>query len=71
MLHTADIDVFPVSGETLSPKEFIELAEKSPDLIASTSFELARLGTDGFWKIRVQYTRPRYKNLPQFKPVAR
>lgn len=65
------VDVRPVRSETLSAKEFIDLVEQSPSLIASTSFELPRLGTNSFGKIRVEYTRPRYKHLQQFKPVAR
>lgn len=66
-----DIDVFPVDRETLSPKEFIELIATNPDLIRSTSIKLPALGSRSFGSISVEYTRPRYKSLPLFKPVAR
>lgn len=66
-----DIDVFPVDRETLSPREFIELVATNPDLIRSTSIKLPTLGSRSFGSISVEYTRPRYRALPLFKPVAR
>lgn len=71
MTKITDIDVFPVERETLSPKEFMELVAKNPDLIRSTSIQLPKLGSNSFGKISVEYTRPLYKTLPMFKPVAR
>ncbi|QFS66550.1 hypothetical protein [Delftia tsuruhatensis] len=65
------IDVVPVMEETLSPQEFIELVHKDPGLIARTAIALPQLGKAGFGRIRVEYSRPRYKSLPAFKPVAR
>ncbi len=71
MAKITDIDVFPVDRETLSPKEFIELAATNPDLIRRTSIKLPVLGSRSFGQISVEYTRPRYKALAPFKPVAR
>lgn len=71
MSKQVDIDVFPVNGETLSPQEFIDLVASSPDLIRSTSIKLPALGSRSFGKISVEYTRPRYRPLMPFKPVAR
>ena len=71
MTKITDIDVFPVDRETLSPKEFIELVATRPDLIGRTSIKLPVLGSKSFGQISVEYTRPRYKSLPLFKPVAR
>lgn len=71
MKKFTDIDVFPVERETLSPKEFIDLVAVSPDLIRRTAIKLPVLGAAGFGQISVEYTRPRYKSLARFKPVAR
>ena len=71
MKKQTTIDIFPVKDEDLTPEEFIELVEKNPSLIERSSIIHPRLGGRGFGRIHVEYSRPRYKSLSPFKPVAR
>lgn len=65
------IEVRPVQEETLNPEEFIELLEKNPSMIGSSRIITPRLGSKGFGSIHVNYSRPRYRPIKAFEPVAR
>lgn len=71
MTASNTIDVFPVKEEFLRPEEFLELVEKNPALIERSTFMPPKLGGKGFGSIHVQYSRPRYRPMTAFKPVAR
>lgn len=71
MESDATVDVFPVRDEDLSPQEFIDLVEKHPSLIERSRIIPPVLGSKGFGTIHVHYSRPRYKALSGFRPIAR
>lgn len=71
MKRAVDIEVYPVRSEDLDPKDFIDLVERNPGLIGRSTIVPPRLGSRGFGRIHVEYTRPLYKTLPAFKPVSR
>ncbi|MCF8156421.1 MAG: hypothetical protein K9K35_10485 [Rhodoferax sp.] len=65
------IDVFPVREELLKPEEFLDLVERNPSMIERSTFIPPKLGGPGFGFIQVQYSRPKYRPINVFKPVAR
>ncbi len=71
MTASNTIDIFPVKEECLAPEEFLALLEKNPTMIERSTFMPPKLGAKGFGTIRVQYSRPRYRPMAVFKPVAR
>ena len=71
MKNSQTIDVFPVRGESLCPAEFLKLVETNPGMIERSTIMPPKLGEKGFGAIHVQYSRPRYRPMTAFRPVAR
>ena len=61
----ATLEAVAVKSETLSPKEYLEALKKQRDNISSTHIEIARMGSNDFGKLRIEYNTPVYK-VPAF-----
>lgn len=58
------IEMFPVSQESMSTKEFLDRLPDIEEQIASATPVAPILGKPGFGSIQVTYRRPIYKSLP-------
>ncbi|XKM12655.1 hypothetical protein RCS94_06410 [Orbaceae bacterium ac157xtp] len=61
MTNNKILDTRPVNKEILTAKEFLSLIEKNPEIIKRSSPAPAKLGSNGFGGICVEYSKPIYK----------